>query len=277
MRSTAVWKITKSWTPPEIRSGATHMFSQYCIKCINETWRENTLLWCLCEWYPSYWSQWRWHYAFGPSRHFLICVHDNQELHRPTNTSGALHICCPSARGAGTEMRLDVLCCCFNQMPAAGWKSPPRAVEAEWWWLQTAACHLCSLVGPERLFSSCFLQMTRRKKNFAFKCQNVIAIHYGCGWRKNVFQLNIWLFNPVWQTVFKWHFTKSDRRFFVFSFSSSFLTKRECFPLLLSFQERGWNLPRWNTRPGKHYCWRIVWDGTWIEAYPNGGALFSFQ
>lgn len=40
--------------------------------------------------------------------------------------------------------RLDLM---FNQL-LAGWRSPLWVMEAEWWWLQTAAHHRCSSVAP---------------------------------------------------------------------------------------------------------------------------------
>lgn len=55
--------------------------------------------------------------------------------------------------------------------------------------------------------------------------------------------------NLIWHTkVIKWCSTKA----------------KNCgsLQLCLSFQDRGWDLPIWNTRRGKHYCWRTVWDET---------------
>ena len=97
-----------------------------------------------------------WLSALGPSVHLFphLCP---WQLHMYRQTHNILHIWCsaetPRVVCVALAQRWDlVFCCCFNQM-LAGWKSPLCVMEAEWWWLQTAACHLCSLVGRLRLWA----------------------------------------------------------------------------------------------------------------------------
>lgn len=62
-------------------------------------------------------------------------------------------------------------------------------MEAEWWWLQTAACHLCSLVGPSSFMC------TRRNSYSARVCTLMFSLgiptHSSCVRRAPVLYLQI--------------------------------------------------------------------------------------
>lgn len=87
-------------------------------------WLLKTLVPHLCPWQPQH-------------------AHTNKHRHYTTHL--LLRTASPCC--AWHRHKDEIWCSAFNQR-LAGWRSPLCVMEAEWWWLQTAACHLCSLVGP---------------------------------------------------------------------------------------------------------------------------------
>lgn len=118
--------------------------------------------------------------------------------------------------------RLDLM---FNQW-LAGWRSPLWVMEAEWWWLQTAAHHFCSSVGP-LLSDGAVIPCWRFKKETKVTDCYRYAADPQCFWRPLVFYSH--LGDVLFQSCVcaQVSICKSQSQ-----------DRRECFPPILFFQER---------------------------------------
>lgn len=142
----------------------------------------------------------------------------------------------------------SIFCCWFNQT-LAGWRSLCGVMEAERWWLQTAACHLSTLVSPVHLWNKLVLSSERKKLRFVDLCLLISALHLQKGALKYEEQYN----------MLKLHFPEVKESLWKVKIGASLS------PL---FQENGRGPPSWNSRTGKHYCTKAVQDGT-LEREPT--------